>query len=163
MENHVSYDTYCGLYCGACEIMKAYQTKDYDSVREKWPVDSEQIVCHGCKSDTVFINCQQCEIRKCAMDKKVDVCADCGDFPCDIYSKGKDFIKDYPHLQIIPKNLKDIKAKGVKQWLEEQKAKWSCPECGVNFTWYQQNCGNCGQHLTDLKDYNKLDQHDLRI
>ena len=75
------YDTYCGLYCGACDIMAAFKKSTVENTKPQWedlPVEfrknipagkAADIICYGCKSDTVFIGCSKCLIRKCAKKK----------------------------------------------------------------------------------------------
>ena len=55
------YDSFCGLYCNACEIMQAYKNGKEGEVAHKWGAKPEQIVCHGCKSDKVFMKCRECK------------------------------------------------------------------------------------------------------
>ncbi|MBW2624223.1 MAG: DUF3795 domain-containing protein [Deltaproteobacteria bacterium] len=85
---------YCGLNCIECV---AYQATQADSdeqrarVAEQWSkmfgseVAPEEINCDGCKSDTgrLFTHCFSCEIRACAMEKKVENCAVCEDYGCE--------------------------------------------------------------------------------
>jgi len=58
-----------------------------------------------------------------------------------------------PHCAVMFKNLDSLKVKGLVFWLEEQKNKWSCPDCGEPFTWYQEKCEKCGRELVTIKDH----------
>ncbi len=79
---------YCGLDCEKCDAYIATVHNDQD-LREKtaklWaklnnaPILPEHINCEGCRMSgvkTVF--CERiCEIRKCALEKRVSTCGDC--------------------------------------------------------------------------------------
>jgi hypothetical protein len=45
--------------------------------------------CDGCRTETgrLFSGCQQCAIRACARQKKIESCALCGDYACDKLQK----------------------------------------------------------------------------
>jgi hypothetical protein len=67
----IKLDGYCGLYCGACDIYRLSEKGKQTGVKAKWEEMPEQfkkaiketdIVCHGCKSDTLFAGCRVCPI-----------------------------------------------------------------------------------------------------
>ncbi len=175
--NEFRYDTYCGMYCGACDIINAYKDgneedllKIYNNkisqISPAMKVSKDQVKCYGCKTDTVFINCSYCQMRKCAIEKEVESCIECNDFPCSNYeiSKEKEVITGIlPQIKAIPKNLKEIKRDGVEKWLENQKQKWECPQCQTSFTWQRETCSNCGRELESLKDFNNLSEDDFNL
>ncbi|WP_366946827.1 DUF3795 domain-containing protein [Desulfosporosinus nitroreducens] len=37
--------------------------------------------CDGCKSNNLFINCKHCKIRACAINRKVEHCNECNQYP----------------------------------------------------------------------------------
>jgi len=45
--------------------------------------------CDGCKSETgrLYSGCWKCQIRKCAIEKGIENCAHCDDFPCEELEK----------------------------------------------------------------------------
>jgi hypothetical protein len=146
-------DSYCGNYCGACEILNAYRNKTENEIAVLWEASPEEIKCHGCKTGTVFKNCALCGIRKCAMGKGVQHCVLCEDFPCEILESGKSLVDRLPHLKAIPKNMQTIKEKGTEYWLREQKKLWQCPNCGEPFSWYKEKCSGCGRDVSQDKDF----------
>lgn len=155
------YDAYCGLYCGACEIVNAQTAEDKRRVGEVWGADPEQVHCAGCKTDTLFIHCHKCPIRTCAQDKGIEFCFECSDYPCNIYEEGREIVEQLPHLKATVINQKFIKEYGVKRWLVEQKEKWECPQCRSPFAWYTQECRDCGKNLNGIKDYENIANGDL--
>lgn len=59
----------------------------------------------------------QCPIRKCARQKKIDICIECDEYPCERF----DFlIERYPTLIPGGKRMKEI---GYDKWIEEQEEK----------------------------------------
>jgi hypothetical protein len=161
-------DSYCGLYCGACEILNACRRGLETGVKARWEdlpegfrqhIRQAEIICRGCKTETVFAGCQGCRIRDCAREKKVESCILCRQYPCEhterlaeLVQKNKDFL---PHCRVMLKNLDTIKDRGPGQWLKQQEEKWKCPDCGTSFTWYQEKCSRCGRDLESIKDYRK--------
>ena len=90
---------YCGLACETCPIHLATLEKN-NSVKTKMRIEiAEQLAriykttpkpeiitdCDGCKATDgrLFTGCIDCEIRKCAMRKKVVNCAYCNDYACE--------------------------------------------------------------------------------
>jgi hypothetical protein len=102
-------------------------------------------------------------MRPCAISKGVEFCIECEEYPCGYYEAGKQMVNQFPylkHMKAIIKNQRYIKAHGVEQWLEDQKTKWECPQCGVLFAWYEEECSNCGRDLRGIKDYETLTDDD---
>jgi hypothetical protein len=164
------HDSYCGLYCGACDVLATYKKFTGQGRIAEWadlPVEfsknlpwskKSEIICHGCKSDTVFIGCSKCLIRKCAKEKmNVELCIDCKKYPCfkiklmNLLRKLMD--KKLPHVKSVFKNQIYIKEKGNAAWLKEQEQAWQCPHCETDFTWYTKICSNCGRELESVKDF----------
>ncbi|MFO7660165.1 MAG: DUF3795 domain-containing protein [Candidatus Cloacimonadaceae bacterium] len=149
-------DSYCGLYCGACEILIAY-TKALELNRgvtwEDLPkefssyITEAEVKCLGCKTETVFEGCQRCPIRSCAREKGVEYCIDCEFYPCDLINQMLEQLirikSVLPHTSGIIGNLEEIKKMGRVAWLKHQKKLWSCPTCGSRFSWYQNKCTTC--------------------
>ena len=82
----------CGLTCTLCDAYIA-KRKDDDELRrrvaEKWSkvinaeIRIEQVNCDGCTSEGErFFFCQSCEKRNCCMERHLENCAYCPDYPC---------------------------------------------------------------------------------
>lgn len=81
---------YCGLDCEKCDAYLA-TIHDDQALREKtaklWaelngaPILPEHINCVGCRVDGVkTVYCDSlCEVRQCALNKKVATCGDCAE------------------------------------------------------------------------------------
>jgi hypothetical protein len=98
MEENLAY---CGLICEKCAIYLATREEDKDKQYEM-RVDIAQGIkkhygqetkpedvndCDGCKAKTGKIFCTGCEIRICAVEKGIENCAYCEDYPCEILEK----------------------------------------------------------------------------
>jgi hypothetical protein len=89
---------YCGLLCDSCPIHQATLEQDksrQEAMRneiiticiEKYGMHLSLVDitdCDGCRAITgrIFSGCLACEIRKCAMQKSFESCAECKDYPC---------------------------------------------------------------------------------
>ena len=88
---------YCGLVCTGCPAFIATQKNDNaerQKVVAKWssednPMTIEDINCDGCLAvgKRLIKFCNECEVRACGIEKKVENCAHCDDFACDKLEK----------------------------------------------------------------------------
>ncbi len=139
------YNTYCGLYCGACEVLKANRNGTLETTARKWKMKAADLACHGCKSTVLSVYCRNCDIKNCARRMKVGHCVDCAKFPCErIIALNND---QSPHHSIVLKNLKEIGDVGASAWLRRQDRRWRCKNCGERFSWYAKRCGECGSSV----------------
>ena len=160
------YDSYCGLYCGACEVINARTDADKERVIQifeknipDWQATPEEMHCSGCKSEDVFVNCAKCPIRSCAQGRRVEFCHECCEYPCMIHTYFKMGAVQIPvlkHIAILERNQAFIKRQGVQKWLEDQEKKWKCPQCGNPFSWYSEQCCDCGRSFLGSKDYEQF-------
>jgi hypothetical protein len=141
-------DSYCGIYCGACSIAMHSQTGRADGFADcLGSLPKEELAYGGCKSDTLYAVCSACSLRRCAREKNVSHCIDCTDYPCKSYSTWQTVAKFLPHTHEASSSLESIKCDGVDYWLDAQKMRWSCPNCGTPFSWYASACYKCGRNL----------------
>ncbi len=142
-------DTYCGLYCGACDILIANWHGAVEELAQAWSVDPESLRCQGCKSEVVCIYCAGCAIRQCAQSRKLEFCFECEEYPCaGLVAFRNDGTS---HHAIVLRNQQFIRDQGWERWLEAQQGRWTCPKCGAGFCWYDQKCKNCGTALYDCE------------
>lgn len=83
----------CGIMCNECPVYIASE-RDDDSIRKFLAMQYTQdgavfypkdINCCGCHTVSADHNKfgKSCEIRKCCKSKRVKICAECVDYPCD--------------------------------------------------------------------------------
>ncbi|MBI5543894.1 MAG: DUF3795 domain-containing protein [Deltaproteobacteria bacterium] len=80
----------CGLVCTDCPAYKATQANDValaQATARQWSeqfhveVKVEHVWCDGCVVEgKKCAHCGKCEIRACAIKRKVATCAACGEF-----------------------------------------------------------------------------------
>ena len=143
-------DAYCGLYCGACPVMLAHQNGELEAFAARIGMEPEDARCFGCKSDKVASFCTTCELRQCASGKGYDFCVRCDELPCEPFVAFRDD-GQCPYHAAVPKNLERIQQVGAQVWLEEQDARWRCPECGTRFAFQDESCGSCGEQVPNYK------------
>jgi hypothetical protein len=112
---------YCGLACDGCQIHLATLEPNISKQAEMRVKIAEQLSkiygttpkpeiitdCDGCKNNgKLFTGCAECEIRKCAIMKKMVNCAYCNDFACQKLEKHYVFDPDSrDRLQKIRKHI----------------------------------------------------------
>jgi len=78
---------YCGYNCHLCAARSddpAVRQSLVDGWRKIFGHEhytAENVLCAGCRSDGPIAD-QQCQARPCAMEKGLESCADCDEFPC---------------------------------------------------------------------------------
>ncbi len=130
----LKYVTYCGLYCRLCaELARIPQqaTALRETLRkEGWEFFCESVVpgfeefwtvleklshadktCKGCRGGC---GDPSCSIRKCAQERKVELCSSCGEYPCSHIEK---LAARYPNLISDGTRQRQI---GIERWVEEQ-------------------------------------------
>jgi hypothetical protein len=162
---------YCGLYCGACDILRLYQdglalqhtptwSELPERLRNHLPIAPTEIRCHGCRSDDVFGGCRYCPIRACARRRGLaGPCTECASYPClrmrlyRLVAWLSSIEKKLPHQKSKPPNLARIACIGQAAWLDEQASTWRCPKCSTPYSWYSEQCRGCGEPLAHLKGF----------
>lgn len=122
----------CGMNCGIC---RAY-------LREKKK-------CPGCRGEDANKNvaCVNCKIKNCVAYKntKSKYCFACDDYPCDkLRHLDKRYRKRYNMSMIA--NLDNIKSFGIKRFIKNEKARWSCAKCGGTICVHGGYCFECGKN-----------------
>jgi len=104
----------CGLVCNECDAFKATQD-DNDAERKRvakeWtvryshPFKAKDINCDGC---TVLEGrhipyCEECEIRTCALGRRLANCGHCDEYMCDKLSS---FIEYAPQAEKVLEEIR---------------------------------------------------------
>ena len=133
-EERLSNIAYCGLNCRMCTLTailpdlstklhgamqqegwEYFGTSVFPEFKEFWSVLGQlskmDETCPMCKGGCGDPDCQ---IRKCAQERKLDLCAMCSEFPCSLLA---DFTARYPFLLKTNLRLREL---GVEAWLAEQ-------------------------------------------
>ncbi len=100
--------------------------------------------CEGClKGDEGKPeHCRKCNIKNCSQEKGLVYCFKCGDFPCKLIKNlEKSYMKRYSTSLIG--NSQAAKEKGISAFLEHDRQKWTCVDCGGAFSLHDGACSEC--------------------
>lgn len=124
----------CGLNCAVCKRALA-----------------ENDPCPGCngpnKNKPVFC-AEKCGIILCRkrIDNGYEYCDECPEYPCaDVTEKENRYTSKYPLYESPKRNLSDIRALGMEQFIENERVKWTCKECGGVVSVHTGICSGCGK------------------
>jgi hypothetical protein len=108
----------CGIDCGTCELNICKDNLQLIDIFVSKGIPKEKIPCAGCRN--IEGNCPviegKCETYKCVIEKKVEFCFECDDFPCVKLQPCADRANILPHnMKIV--NLCTIKRDGVERFV----------------------------------------------
>ena len=150
----------CGLYCGVCAIYMAHRD-DNLKLKERLVglyqggvigkgtlpnsegLSLEDIRCRGCLSDDLFMHCRQCKIRTCTQEKGYTGCHQCAEFPCN-------HIENFPMTvgkKVILRAIPHWREVGTEKWIQDEEARYVCPECGNKVFRGVLRCNRCKADL----------------
>jgi len=120
----------CGMNCRLC---RAYMRE-----KEAYP---------GCRGDDAGKPKTRvtCRIKTCDKITKGEVryCFSCESFPCgNLNHLDKRYRTNYGMSMI--ENLRNIRKSGVRHFIETEKQRWTCSECGQIICVHQPQCLRCG-------------------
>jgi len=150
----------CGLYCGVCAIYIAHRdnniklkeglvrlykggTPGKGTLPNSESLSTEDIRCGGCLSDDLFMHCRQCEIRACTTRKGYTGCHQCDEFPCQ-------HINHFPMAvgkKVILRAVPYRREVGTEKWIQDEEARYICPECGNKVFRGAVKCNQCKAKL----------------
>lgn len=102
--------------------------------------------CAGC-TNTGFKpdHCNNCRIKLCSEERVKDgrYCIYCSEFPCKLIKHlDKRYTTKYNESPI--QNLKTISRIGIHGFINSEKEKWTCMQCGNLLCVHRDACLNCG-------------------
>lgn len=134
----------CGLYCEACTLFIA--TKEDPSrlkgLAARFQLSEEAVKCYGCRSAKRGPYCEKCKMCSCAAEREIAFCVECATYPCDDL---KQFQSEMPHRIELWDDLEQIRSIGYKQWLENIRGNYTCPQCRSVNSAYDSRCRKCGE------------------
>ncbi len=124
-ENHIAP---CGMNCALCMGFQREKKK-----------------CLGCNIEDPDKPgyCKKCFVVICEK-RKENTCCNCKDLPCKrIKQLDKRYTAKY-HMSMM-ENLEFIREKGMDAFLEWERKRWTCPNCGDLISVHRENCMSCGE------------------
>ena len=110
----------CGIDCGICELHACKDNPQLYNYLISTGIPKDKLPCAGCRS--IEGNCpvinSKCETYICSLDKKVNFCYECSDFPCSKLNPAADRADILPHNTKVF-NLCTIKRIGVEEFTIE--------------------------------------------
>ena len=122
----------CGMNCLVC----------YKHCYHKKP-------CQGCaKSDAGKPeHCRKCRIKDCVKTKGIAYCYECRDYPCrQIENLEKSYNVRYKAS--LMDNSRYVKESGLENFIEQQRAKYTCPKCGGVISLHDRECSECQEKMS---------------
>ena len=121
----------CGMNCGICIGFFGYAMNGR----------KRKTTCIGCRprdKSCAFLK-KHC---KRLLKKEIEYCYECNDFPCKYLDALDKRYREKYDMSMI-ENLKFIKEEGMNRFLEQQKEKYTCPECGGVICVHNKTCYGC--------------------
>lgn len=140
----------CGLYCGACDIYRAYTDQQKEKLEKmakyfKCPVT--RVRCHGCQNTGSEDWGHDCKIVQCLDRNEYRYCYECNlRERCDLF---QNLNRRYNGIPM--KNLGHLQKGDEEKFVRAQKRLWTCP-CGTPFEYGAEICRQCGARLTGTPD-----------
>ena len=160
MATNPDFISHCSLYCGVCAIHIAHRD-DNQKLKEKLVslykggtpgkgtlpnsdrLSTDDIRCSGCGSNDLFMHCRQCGIRECTKDKGYSGCHECDEFPCHHIENFSMAVGKKVILRSVPYRRQF----GTKKWVEDEEARYHCPNCGNKVFRGVIRCNQCKAEL----------------
>ena len=117
----------CGMNCQVC----------YKHCDHKKP-------CAGCLNQDQGkpTHCRACKMKDCVQARGCSYCFECPEYPCrQIRNLEKSYHTRY--AASLTENSRIVKEQGLEAFLEQQKERYECPECGGVISLHDRECSEC--------------------
>lgn len=125
----------CGMNCRICLAFFGYTMNG----------KKRKMKCIGCNPSG-----KSCaHIKKFCeklMKKEIKYCYECNVFPCEYLKRLDNKYQERFNMSMI-ENLRELKEKGMNEFLKNQEEKYRCPVCGDLICIHTQNCYNCDENV----------------
>ena len=121
----------CGMNCKVC----------YQHCYHKKP-------CSGCLNSGKEKpgHCRKCKIRDCIGEKPLSYCFACSEYPCSLIKNlEKSYNKRYQAS--LMSNSRFVQAYGLERFMEQQKEKYTCRQCGGIISIHDRKCSECQEKM----------------
>ena len=124
----------CGMNCGIC---KAYLAYSRGVPKQRGKVTH----CTGCLPHN-----KNCFIKRGCKKLAKNVfrfCFECGAMPCKNLDRADRRYRKRYDMSMV-ENLRELKERGIEEFLRIQREKYKCPECGDVVSVHDGKCYACG-------------------
>ena len=108
----------------------------------------EKKMCPGCResNENKSVSCANCKIKNCIELNRSNLkfCFKCKIYPCEkIKHLDKRYRTKY-NVSMI-ENLGNIKKLGLREFVKNEKIRWTCSQCGGTINVHRGYCQTCGK------------------
>lgn len=123
----------CGINCMVCSRHCGQETP-----------------CAGCLGSDLGKAelCRKCKIKNCVKERGLAYCYECPDYPCKLINLLEKSYQVRYHASLM-ENSDYVRRYGVEQFLETQKARYTCPHCGGIVSIHDRACTECQEKLPE--------------
>jgi len=91
-------------------------------------------------------HCRRCRIKDCARERSLSHCFTCPEYPCRLI---KNLEKSYQkrYQASLVENSRFVREHGVERFMEQQRAKYTCPRCGGVISMHDRVCSECQEAM----------------
>jgi hypothetical protein len=129
--NQFSLIAPCGMNCGIC-----------------WAYLRDKNKCPGCMANDPNkpITRLKCKIKNCKtlQNGKMRFCLECVNIPCEPLKHLDKRYRTKYNMSMV-ENLEFIKNFGIRKFIKNEKARWTCPKCGGVICVHKGYCPGCGK------------------
>lgn len=122
----------CGINCGTCVAFFGYTMAGKKRIHP----------CMGCRTRKSLCAFIKKGCKRIAEKNPVEFCFECSDFACENLVRIDTVYRTRFDMSLI-ENLNYIKEKGMDAFLEAEKEKWTCPDCGEVISVHTKRCYSC--------------------
>ncbi len=87
--------------------------------------------------------CRRCPIRDCVEERGYEECYQCDDFPCVYVEKFPMMVGKKDILRVVP-HWREV---GTERFVQDEEARYVCPECGNRVFRGVMRCNRCKTSL----------------
>jgi hypothetical protein len=112
--------------------------------------------CPGClgQDESKPDHCRKCKIRDCAGQRGVAFCSLCPTFPCAALKRLDRSYQQRYQASLIENGVR-LAAAGGACFLAEERARWTCADCGGVISLHDGVCSDCGKARAAHEDANE--------
>lgn len=121
----------CGMNCMVC----------YKHCSHKKP-------CAGCLNSDKGKpeHCRRCKIKDCVQKRSLSYCLECREYPCKLIKNLEKSYKKRYQASLMESSC-FVQVYGLERFMEQQKTKYTCPQCGGIISLHDRECSECREKL----------------
>lgn len=98
-------------------------------------------------------SCRKCKIKNCVNEKEINFCYECSEYPCKIL-KRLDKSYQMRYKESLVKKMSIIETMGMDYYLEKERERLKCSECGHELNLHDKICHMCSK-ISEVEELEK--------